>query len=166
MKNRAVSVAFVLMLGVVVAGCSAASATSPTSPSSTSRTLTVGTLTIGSLSAGTWGSLAADPLPGSFSLNPGSCGNFKWSVTALTPVSAAGTFSADCGGPLSLAGNATASLDGNGAVWGATGNVTGSLTCQFVVTGTAALEGSGVRVNYNATVCGISISGSELLKKR
>lgn len=166
MKNRAGTVLFVVILGVVGSGCAASSTSTPTSPSATNGTLTNGALTIGSLSAGTWGSLAADPLPSSINLNPGSCGNFKWSVTSLTLVSAAGTFSADCGGGLSLAGNATASLDGTGAVWGASGNVTGSMTCTFVVAGTAALENGGVRVTYNATVCGTAITGSELLKKR
>jgi len=163
MNNRTGTVLFVLAVGVLASGCAASS---PTSPSTTNSTLTSAALTIGSLSTGTWGSLAADPLPGGILLNPGSCGNFKWSVTSLTLVNAAGTFSADCGGGLSLAGNATASLNGSSAVWGATGDVTGSTTCKFVVTGTAALENGGVRVTYNATVCGVSITGSELLKKR
>jgi len=166
MKNRAGVVVFVLAIGVLASGCAASSTSAPTSPSSTSGTLTSGALTIGSLSAGTWGSFAADPPPGSFNLNPGSCGNFRWSVTSLTLVSAAGTFAADCGGGLSLAGNATATLSGTSAVWSANGNVTGSTTCTFVVTGTAALEDGGVRVTYNATVCGVTITGSELLKKR
>jgi hypothetical protein len=165
MKNWAGAVLFVLALGVMGSGCAASSATSPTSPSATAAK-TSGSLTIGSLSTGTWASTDADPLPGSFNLNPGSCGNFKWSVTSLTTISAAGTFSADCGGGLSLAGNATASLNGSSAVWGAAGNVTGTAACSFVVNGTAALETGGVRVTYNATVCGVSITGSELLKKR
>jgi len=165
MRNWTGAVLFVLALGVLGSGCSASSATSPTSPSATAAQ-TSGSQTIGSLSTGTWASTAGDPLPGSLNLNPGSCGNFKWSVTSLTQVSAAGTFSADCGGGLSLAGSATASLSGTGAVWGAAGNVTGSTTCSFVVNGTAALENGGVRVTYNATVCGVSITGSELLKKR
>jgi len=165
MRNWTGAVLFAMAAGVLASGCSASSATSPTSPSATAAQ-TSGSLTIGSLSTGTWASTAGDPLPGTLNLNPGSCGNFKWSVTSLTLVSAAGTFSADCGGGLSLAGNATASLNGSSAVWGATGDVTGSTTCKFVVTGTAALENGGVRVTYNATVCGVSITGSELLKKR
>jgi hypothetical protein len=165
MKNWAGTVLFVVAAGVLGSGCAASSATSPTSPSAPAAQ-TSGSLTIGSLSAGTWGSFAADPAPGSFNLNPGSCGNFKWSVTSLTAVSAAGTFSADCGGGLSLAGSATASLSGTSAVWSANGNVTGSTTCSFGVNGTAALENGGVRVTYNATVCGVTITGSELLKKR
>lgn len=162
MKNWTWAVALVAV-GLLTSGCAASSVTTPASPTGTS-----GSQTLGALSAGTWASMAADPLPGGLNLNPGTCGNFKWSVTSLTAVSAAGTFSADCGGGLSLAGNATASLDGSGgAVWGANGNVTGTgVSCSFVVTGTAALETTGVRVNYKATVCGVTITGSELLKKR
>jgi len=162
MKNWAATLAFVAILGVLGTGC----AVSPASPSATSGAQTNASLTIGSLSSGTWGSLAADPLPGTINLNPGSCGNFKWSVASLTPIIAAGTFSADCGGGLSLAGSATASLNGTSAAWGASGNVTGSMTCTFTVAGTAALESAGVRVTYNGTVCGTTITGSELLKKR
>ena len=164
MRNWTGVVLFVLALGVLGSGCSASSATSPTSPTATTAQ-TSGSQTIGAISTGTWASSAGDALPGGLNLNPGTCGNFKWSVTSLTLVSAAGTFSADCGGGLSLAGNATASLNGSSAVWSAAGDVTGSRTCKFVVNGTAALEGSGVRVTYNATVCDVSITGSELLKK-
>ncbi|MCX6544864.1 MAG: hypothetical protein NTV05_10715 [Acidobacteria bacterium] len=166
MKNWIGAALFVAAAGLSASGCGASSTLTPTSPSPTSGTQPGGSQTMGSLSAGTWASSAGGAFPGSFNLNPGTCGNFRWSVTSLTPVSAAGTFGADCGGGLSLAGNATASLDGAGVVWGAAGNVTGSLTCTFAVTGTAALEDGGVRVNYHATVCGVSISGSELLKKR
>jgi len=168
MKNWTLAVVLTLAGGLLTSGCATSSVATPTSPSPTGTT-SMGAQTIGSLSpGGTWASLAADPLPGSLNLNPGTCGNFKWSVTSLTLVAAAGTFSATCGGGLSLAGNATASLDGSGgAVWGANGNVTGTgVSCSFVVKGTAALETTGVRVNYNATVCGATISGSELLKKR
>lgn len=169
MKNWTWAVVVMLAVGLLTSGCAASSVATPTSPSPTGGSTSIGAQTIGSLSTGgTWASLAADPLPGSLTLNPGTCGNFKWSVTSLTLVAAAGTFSATCGGGLSLAGNATASLDGSGgAVWGANGNVTGTgVSCSFVVTGTAALETTGVRVNYNATVCGVTITGSELLKKR
>ncbi|MCX6538246.1 MAG: hypothetical protein NT151_04830 [Acidobacteria bacterium] len=165
MKKWAGAVLFVLAIGVLASGCADSSTSTPTSPSAINSTLASGALTIGSLSAGTWTSFSVDPLGGVI-LNPGTCGNFKWSVTSLTLVSATGTFAADCGGGLSLAGNATASLNGTSAVWSAAGDVAGSLTCQFVVTGTAALENGGVRVTYNATVCGISITGSELLTKR
>ena len=164
MKNWGWAILFMFAVGVLASGCTAVSTTTPTSPSAT----TSGALTIGSLSTGTWASLATDPLFGTISLNPGSCGNFKWSVTSLTLVSATGTFSADCGGGLSLAGNATASLSGTTANWGASGNVTGGPVspCSFVVAGTAAVEAGGVRVTYNATICGTVITGSELLSKR
>lgn len=154
----------VLAVGMLASACaSASSTTTPTAPTAT----TGGAQTIGSLSSGTWASLAADPLAGTVNLIPGSCGNFKWSVTSLTLVSATGTFSADCGGGLSLAGNASASLSGTTANWGAAGNVSGAgLTCSFIVAGTAAAEAGGVRITYNATVCGTVITGSELLKKR
>jgi hypothetical protein len=166
---------FLLAAGVLASGCASSSASAPTAPSATSSTQTAGAVAIGALSTGTW---AADALPGGIILSPGTCGNFKWSVTTVTvgsatftmtltmQVGASGTFSADCGGGLSLAGNATASLNGANAVWTAAGNVTGSATCQFVVNGTATQENGGVRVTYNATVCGVTTTGSELLNKR
>jgi len=168
MKNSAWVVLFVFVVGVMAVGCSASSTATPTSPSPTSGTSSSATQTIGSLSTGgTWASMAADPLPGTLNLNPGTCGNFKWALTSMTAVGAAGTFSANCGGGLSLAGNATATLNVTNVAWGATGGVTGSgVSCSFVVNGTAALETTGVRVNYTATVCGVTITGSELLKKR
>ena len=167
MKNWAGAVLFVLAVAVLTSGCAASSTATPTSPSPTSGTQSSGALTIGSLSAGTWASLAADPLPGTVTLNAGTCGNFKWAVTSLTLVGASGTFSADCAGGYSLAGNATASLDGTTAVWAATGGVTATgVSCSFLVNGTAAVETGGVRVTYNANVCGVTMTGSELLKKR
>ena len=52
--------------------------------------------------------------------------------------------------------------------WTAEGTATRSgLTCPFNLTqGTAAPEGSGVRVTFAGTVCGLPVSGSELLQKK
>ena len=159
----------VLVVAMAAAGCAQLKTSSPTSPSSTSSTSsstggTGGTATMNYLSAGTLTSVTSGGL---LSLDPGKCGNFTWAITSWSLTSANGTFSATCGGGLSLAGTATATLASTSSVsWSATGNVTGlAQPCTFNVGGTAALEGTGVRVNYTANVCGVTISGSELLKK-
>jgi len=163
----------VLVVAMAASGCARFSASSPTSPSSTGGASGTtggsgGTATMTSLSAsGTWTSAAAGSTGGLATIDPGTCGNFTWAITQWSLTSAAGTFAAQCGGGLSLAGNATATLASASSVnWGASGTVTGLASpCTFDVTGTAALESGGVRVTYTAKVCGVTISGSELLKK-
>jgi len=155
--------ALVVAAALLAAGCQATSSTTGTSPTSTN----IGAATISSLSSGTWASLSSEPLPDTLVFAPASCGNFKWGITTLTLVSATGTFSANCGGGQVLSGNASVTLNGLTAVWGGNGTVTGNgAPCTFSVAGTAVQETGGVRVTYDATVCGTRITGSELLKKR
>jgi hypothetical protein len=164
MKNWTRVLLFALSIGMLASACApAASSSAVTSPTATSNAAA----TIGTLTTGTWASLAADPAPGTVLMTPGSCGNFKWNVITATLVSATGTFSADCGGGLTLAGSATGTLNGTTANWGASGSVAGTpYLCNFIAAGTAALEAGGVRITYNATVCGTVITGSELISKR
>ena len=154
----------VLVVAISAAGCAQLKTSSPTAPSSTSSSSSggTGTSTMNYLSAGTLTSVT-----GLTSFDPGKCGNFTWAITNFSFTSAAGTFGATCGGGLTLAGSATATLASSSSVdWNASGTVTGlAQPCTFNVGGTAALEGTGVRVNYTASVCGVTISGSELLKK-
>jgi hypothetical protein len=145
------------LLGVVlmsVAGaCVQFAHQGPTSPSDLTKVLATGTW---SSSAGVTGTL-----------DPGTCGNFAWQITELTTNSASGTFSATCAGGLTLAGTAQGTLAGSTLNWTASGTVGGAgISCSFSLTGTAALEGDGVRVNYSGTTCLGPVSGSQLLKKR
>jgi hypothetical protein len=113
---------------------------------------------INSLTAGLWSSNGG--------INPNACGNFEWTITELTSTSAKGTFGATCSGGIRFVGNAEGTLNGSVVNWKADGNAQTSIgTCPFTVTGTATLEGDGVRVNYTANTCVGTFSGSELLRK-
>lgn len=126
--------------------------TSPTSNSGITNTF----------SSGTYRSVTT--IPGT-ALSPTTCGGFEWQITSLSSTGASGTFKATCGGGITLAGTAQATLSGTNVVWSAAGTVSGSgVTCPFSLSGTATLEGTSVRVNYSGSTCLGPLSGSELIK--
>ena len=126
---------------------------SPTAPSSPTASLDqfVGTFTSASVAT----------------VGPASCGNLHYLVTPTSTTAATVTFTATCATNIQVAGNGTGTLSGSTLGWGAQGTITqGDLTCPFsFANGTATAEGTGLRVNYSGTVCGIAVSGSELLAK-
>ena len=125
----------------------------PTSPSGTSASL--GDFT------GTWATTSS-------TVSAASCGNVKYTVTPVSDTSANVTFSGTCAGNTQVGGSGTGTMSGSTLNWNAQGTVTqGSLTCPFNFTnGTATQEASGgVRIVYSGTVCGIPVSGDEVLKK-
>jgi hypothetical protein len=114
---------------------------------------------IAGLSGGLWTSTGA--------INPNACGNFQWAITELTGTTVKGTFSATCSGGVTLTGTAEGTLNGAVLDWRANGTAQTPVgNCPFAITGTANLEGDGVRVNYTANTCVGTFRGSELLKKR
>lgn len=125
----------------------------PTSPSGTSASL--GDFT------GTWvTSSSTSPVT--------SCGNVKYQVTPVSETTANVTFSGTCAGNTQVNGTGTGTMSGSTLDWNAQGTVTqGSLTCPFNFTnGTATRESTGgVHIVYSGTVCGIPVSGDEVLKK-
>jgi hypothetical protein len=127
---------------------------SPTSPSSSSSAA------LGDF-AGTW-------VTASSSLPATSCGAVKYTVTPVTTTSANVTFNAMCAGNIEVNGNGTGTVSGSALEWNAQGTVTqGSLSCPFTLTNGKATQETtgGVRIVYNGTVCGIPLSGDEVLKK-
>lgn len=115
-----------------------------------------------------------DPFVGSFTSTstaapgPTSCGNVRYVVTPTSTTSATITFSATCASSIELTGNGTGTLSGSTLGWNAQGSVSqGGITCPFSFSnGTATPEGTGgLRVNYSGSVCGISVSGSEVVRK-
>ena len=115
-----------------------------------------------------------DPFVGSFTSTstaapgPTSCGNVRYVVTPTSTTSATITFSAMCATSIELTGNGTGTLSGSTLGWNAQGSVSqGGITCPFSFSnGTATPEGTGgLRVNYSGSVCGISVSGSEVVRK-
>ena len=125
---------------------------SPTSPSTVSM----------DVFAGTWTSVTA-------STPAAGCGDVKYTVTPVTATTASVTFGATCGGNVDVTGTGTGTLSGSTLGWNASGTVTqGGVNCPFAFTnGTAAQDstGSNIVVTYSGTVCGISVSGTETVKK-
>lgn len=146
----------VVALAFTFTACVEMGQKAPTAPTSNSGI-------INTFSAGTYKSVTA--IPGT-ALSPSTCGGFEWQITSLSSTGASGTFKATCGGGITLAGTAQATLSGtNSAVWTAAGTVSSSgVTCPFSLSGTATLEGAFVRVNYSGSSCLGPLSGSELIK--
>jgi hypothetical protein len=142
---------------VLAAGCDAIdklTGKNPTSPSSTS------TVSLGDF-AGTWVT-SATTFPAT------SCGGVKYTVTPVTSTSANVTFNATCAGNIEVNGTGTGTVSGSTLGWNAQGTVTqGTLSCPFTFTNGKATQETtgGVRIVYSGTVCGIPVSGDDVLKK-
>lgn len=141
--------------------------TTPTSPSSgsSSGTSSSGTQVSNVLKAGAWSSTVQKA---SASFNPGECGNFQWQITTMTTTSATGTFSALCAGNLALQGSAEGKLEGVTGLITVTG--TGSSptipSCTFNISAVAVPQSlDTVKITWNGNVCGMTTSGTEILKK-
>lgn len=112
-------------------------------------------------------SLTSGLYSGTGAVTADACGNFEWSITELTNSSAKGTFGATCPGPIRLTGSAEGTLNGTVVSYRAGGTAQTPIgNCPFTLTGTATLEGDGVRVAYTANTCAGTFTGSELLRKR
>lgn len=111
--------------------------------------------------AGTWSSTTAStPATG--------CGNLKYTVTPLTTTSATVTFEGTCAGTIKVTGSGAGNVQGSSLVWTAQGLVSqGGVNCPFnFPTGKATQDATGtIKVEYTGTVCGIPVSGSEIVKK-
>jgi hypothetical protein len=146
-------------LALVVA-CSSSQPASPASPST--QTTTASAL---DQYVGTWHSSAS----GSPVALPNGCSQLDYQV-AKNPdgQSATVTFSATCA---TVAGKGTGNgtLAGTTLRWGADGTVSfnGQAACPFhFQDSTATPEGTNaIRINYTGTVCGVPVSGSEVVTK-
>jgi hypothetical protein len=146
---------------ILTAGCdllnnknSSGSATTPTSPSTPTTSITA--------FAGTWQSTSsALPVTG--------CGNLTYTVTPTGTTSANVTFAATCASNISVNGSGSGTLAGNVITWSASGLVgQGGVNCPFTFTNNKATidtTANTVQVDYNGTVCGIPVSGSETVKR-
>jgi hypothetical protein len=151
--KRLTFVLYALALGLASLGCELTRRSeSPLSP-------TQGTI---QSYTGTWASSSlATP-------TPGTCNAFQWTPTTVEGNTITGTFTATCAGNVHVAGTGTGTLNVDRLAWSATGTASqGSVSCAFTLTGTAMLEGTdGIRVDYSGTVCGVAVSGSELMRRR
>jgi len=141
---------------MLTAGCDALDKLTdknPTSPSPSSVSLEA--------FAGTWTSTsAATPATG--------CGNLKYTVTPLNTSSANVTFAGTCAGNIQVTGTGTGKVNGSTLEWSAQGLVgQGGINCPFTFPDGKATEeaGGGLKVVYSGTVCGIPVSGSEIVRK-
>jgi hypothetical protein len=113
---------------------------------------------------GTWASTSS-----STTVSPSACGNLQWQITEITATTASGTFTATCAGGVRVTGNAAGTLTGTTLNWTASGTAAPSQgpSCPFTLTGTAVPESAtAIRVHYSGTVCGIVVSGSEVMQKK
>jgi hypothetical protein len=110
--------------------------------------------------AGTWTSTSA-------STPSNGCGKITYTVTPVSTTTANITFAGTCAGNVTVTGNGSGTLQGDGLTWTADGQVSQSgLTCPFSIpTGRATPQDGGLSIAYQGTVCGIPISGTEVVKK-
>ena len=110
--------------------------------------------------AGTWASITpATPATG--------CGTVKYTVTPVNTTTANVTFAATCAGNIQVTGSGTGQVNGSSLDWSAQGLVgQGGVNCPFTFTNGKAVEDpAGIKVTYSGTVCGIPVSGTEIVKK-
>jgi hypothetical protein len=124
--------------------------TSPTSPTANLETF-----------AGTWSSTSAT-IPAT------ACGNVTYTVTPVNTTTANVTFAATCAETIQVSGTGTGKVSGSTLDWSAQGLVgQGGVNCPFSFTNGKAVEepGGGIKITYTGTVCGIPVSGTEIVKK-
>jgi len=93
----------------------------------------------------------------------GSCTNMTWSITAVSATTATINYSATCAG-VPVVGTANGALNGMTLNWTTTG--TASNGCAFALSGTATPDtATDLRVTYSGTVCGLPVSGTEVLRR-
>ena len=154
-----------LALAVITSACVDVKheTTTPLSPSSSPSSPSGQVSSV--LNTGAW---ASTTQKATSSFNPGECGNFEWQITTMTTTSATGTFSAVCAGGLALKGSAEGKLEGitaNITVSG-TGSSPTIPSCTFAISAVAIPQSlDTVKLTYSGNVCGMTTSGTEILKK-
>jgi hypothetical protein len=153
---RAVSI---LLLALAATGCYGLDNLfnkSPTSASDSSSSTSVRSY------LGTWNG-PAGATPGAQ-----ACSGLQWNITSQTGNQISGDFTGTCAGGINLAGTMVATTtDSTTIPWAASGNATqGATSCTFNLTGTGTFQGtSNIVVSYSGTACGVSVSGSETIKR-
>ena len=95
------------------------------------------------------------------------CGTVRYTVTPLSTTSGTVTFAATCASNIQVNGTGAGQINGSALDWSAQGLVSqGGVNCPFTFTNGKAVEDpGGIKVTYSGTVCGIPVSGSEIVKK-
>lgn len=147
-----------LALVIPAASCvDVKSSSTPTTPTALGGTAAATILGF----AGGWTSAST---PGTL---PGGCSAFDYRLTPSADGQAGDvTFKATCAG-ITAEGSGRGVMNGSVLNWTAQGTASrDGLTCPFAFAdSTATLEGAAVRLNYRGTICGIPVSGSELMRR-
>jgi hypothetical protein len=95
------------------------------------------------------------------------CGTVRYTVTPLSTTSGTVTFAATCASNIQVNGSGTGQINGSSLDWSAQGLVSqGGVNCPFTFTNGKAVEDpGGIKITYSGTVCGIPVSGSEVVKR-
>jgi hypothetical protein len=154
MRNHLRTIAALALACCLTAACDALKKTTETPTTPTPATISLDAL------AGTWvTSRSATPATG--------CGAVKYTVTPVSATSANVTFSATCASTIQITGTGSGKVNGAALDWTSQGLVSqGGVNCPFTFpNGRATEETGGVKIVYSGTVCGIPVSGEEVLKK-
>lgn len=160
MRNYLPRTLLLLMLGVAASGCNLfngftkddETGGTPTAPGPAASLQTF---------AGTWTSSAVTtPSTG--------CGKVTYTVTPAANNAATVRFEGTCVSSIQATGTGTAKVNGPGLDWSAQGAVTlGGVNCPFSLpAGKVTPDADGtMKITYAGTLCGISVSGIETVKK-
>jgi hypothetical protein len=104
--------------------------------------------------SGTWRSAAT--------VSSGVCNNITYTVTPTGATTATVNYTATCVG-VPVTGTGSGTLSGSTFSW-TTSGVTGA--CSYSLNGTATpVAAADLNVMYGGTVCGVAVSGSEVLHR-
>jgi hypothetical protein len=142
---RLVTISAALILLVSLAACDRSTSAPPTTPTTPISAFT-----------GTWRSTGTTP-------SVGACTAINWSIAPVTAISATIVYTATCGG-VPVSGTANGTLNGSTLNWTTTG--TAANACPYALSGTAVPDATtDLRIVYSGTVCGVAVSGSEVLRR-
>ncbi|HKT79005.1 MAG TPA: hypothetical protein VJP86_02210 [Vicinamibacterales bacterium] len=113
---------------------------------------------------GTW-----QPPQGVAAPDPSTCGNFQWVITSQSDVAVQGSFSAECGGGVSIAATVQGTLNNPTTVTVAiqgTGIING-LGCPFTLNGVGTIfdNNNAITIPYTGTTCYGPVSGTQTLRR-
>jgi hypothetical protein len=175
MKKTLGFAALLLAATTFLGGCGFDHSTSVVAP--TSSTGTGASATSGSTTATNTNTAGGSSLVGAWtSATPAvptatSCTDFQFTIAAQTATNIFGTFTATCGGGITLNGNISGLLNSTGTSVAVTATgtavVPGNSNCAFTLNGTGALIDNGytLTVPFTGTTCLGPVSGTEVLHK-
>ncbi len=159
---RAGAASITVLLCAVVVACGGGSGNAPAVvPTAASPSVTLDTF------VGSWASTA--PAAGG-GVTANACSALKYDINrAPDNQSATVTFNATCAGFV-ISGTGSGALAASTLIWSTAGTISqnGASFCSFdFKNNTATAEGTdGIRINYAGTVCGVPVSGSQVVHRR